>query len=116
MYNIYALFIMSSSLSKNNFIDAYMSMGSHKFFNFILMHGLNKLVLMEKGEYKDHPDLEFLNHYNYLITLYRRDGDKNYLEAGKLFRKVAHKLYRIMLKKNLTPYNGKFLNLVKKCQ
>ena len=35
-----------------------------------------------------------------------------YLDIAKVFRKVAHKIYRVMLKKSLTPKNSKFLNLV----
>jgi hypothetical protein len=108
---------MSSDTLKNHFIAKYLAVGPHKFFNFILVHALNKLVLMEKGTYKgNNPDLEFLEYYDKLIILYRREGDENFLEIARLFRKAAHKIYRIMLKKKLTPYNGKFLNLVKKCQ
>lgn len=94
---------------KNQFINKYRLVGPHKFFNFVLVQALNKLVLMEKGTYKGNtPDLEYLEYHDKMIVLYRREGDENYLEIAKLFRKAAHRIYRIMLKKNLTPYNGKF--------
>lgn len=108
---------MGSDTLKNQFMTKYLVVGPHKFFNFILVQALNKLVMMEKGTYKGiNPDLEFLEYHDKLIILYRREGDENLLEAARLFRKAAHRIYRVMLKKNLTPYNGKFLNLVKKCQ
>lgn len=98
---------------RNYFIDKYLTIGPKKFFNYILVNALNKLVLMEKGTYKGNsPDLDFLEYHDKLMILYRRDGSEAYLEIARLFRKAAHKVYRIMLKKNLTSYNGKFLNLV----
>jgi len=103
--------------NKNPLIAKYLKIGPNKFYNFILVQSLNKLIQLEKGTYSGvSPDLENLEYHDKLIVLYRREGNDYYIEIAKLFRKVAHKIYRIMLKKNLTPYNGKFLNLVKKCQ
>jgi hypothetical protein len=70
-------------------------------------------MLIDKGTYKGQsPDLEFLEYYDKFMILYRREGDPNYLEVARIFRRAAHKIYRLMLKKQMTSHNAKFLNLV----
>lgn len=104
---------MSAVAFGQEFIDKYLNDGENKFYRFLLMRGINNLVLLDKGIYRGiTPDLEFLEHYNRLIILYRREGESIYLDMAKVFRKVAHRIYRIMLKKNMTAINYKFLNLV----
>lgn len=104
---------MSADTLKKNFVTKYLSNGEAKFYNFLLFYAVSKLVSIEKKEYNGvNPNLEFLDYHDQFIILYRREGDILYLEIAKLFRKAAHKIYRVMLKKNLTPINKKFLNLV----
>lgn len=104
---------MSSQAIKNEFIEKYLSIGEQKFYRFLLIYALNKLILISKDSYKGtSPELEFLNYHDKFIVLYRREGDESYLQVAKIFRKTAHKVYRIMLKKNMTNSNEKFLNLV----
>lgn len=77
------------------------------------MYALNKLVLINKGTHIElTPDLEFLDYHNRFIILYRREGEEVYLRVARIFRKAAHRIYRIMLKKDMTAPNAKFLNLV----
>lgn len=98
---------------KSQFMPKYLEVGEYKFYQFLINYALNKLVLIDKNVYKGiSPNLEFLEYYDRFIILYRREGDFSYLEVAKLFRKAAHKIYRIMLKKNMTQPNIKFLNLV----
>ena len=98
---------------KSNFVEKYKELGSYKFYRFLMVYSLNKLILIEKNEYKGVlPNLEFIDYHDRFIILYRREGDDIYLEIAKIFRKVAHKIYRIMLKKNMTPPSKKFLTLV----
>jgi hypothetical protein len=105
-----------SETIKKDFMSKYLNIGAGKFYSFLLTYAVNKLILIEKGNYLGiSPNLEFLLLCDKFIFSYRREGDSNYLEMAKLFRKAAHKIYRIMLKKSLTSYNDKFLNLVK-CQ
>ena len=102
----------SETLSKD-FISKYLAVGESKFYSFLLIYATNKLMLIDKGTYKGcYPDLEFLDYYDKFIILYRREGDLNYIEIAKIFRKAAHKIYRLMLKKQMTPHNARFLNLV----
>jgi len=107
---------MGTSEIKQEFLTKYVAIGEQKFYRFLLIYALNKLILISKNEHKGStPDLEFLKYHDQFVILYRREGEENYLNMAKIFRKAGHKIYRIMLKKGLTPQNNKFLNLVEKC-
>jgi hypothetical protein len=105
---------VSANSLKEQFFPKYLSNGKDKFYRFLLFCQLTKLVLMKNNSYKGvSPELEYLEYYEKFIFLYRREGDEVYLEIANLFRKAAHRIYRIMLKqKMLNSYNVKFLNLV----
>ena len=104
---------MSADVLKQEFVPRYLSAGEQKFYRFLLTYALNKLVLIEKKVYEGlDPHLEFLDYYDRFIILYRREGDEVYLEVARVLRKAAHKIYRIMLRKDMTTSNAKFLNLV----
>lgn len=104
---------MSVEALKNNFVPKYLATGEQKFYRFLILYALNKLIYIEKGSFKGKPpELEFLDYYEQFIILYRREGEEVYLELARVFRKAAHKVYRVMLKKNMTEKNTKFLNLV----
>ena len=104
---------MSVDVLKQEFVPKYLAEGELKFYRFLLLYALNKLVAIEKGSYKgEAPNLEFLEYYDRFIILYRREGDEIYLQISRLLRKAAHKIYRVMLKKKMTEINPKFLNLV----
>ena len=104
---------MSADILKQEFVPKYLATGEQKFYRFILVYALNKLVLIEQKTYKgESPNLEFLGYHDRFIVLYRREGEDVYLQLAKRFRKAAHKIYRVMLKKNMTTLDSKFLNLV----
>lgn len=105
---------MSDTLFKKDFIDKYNAVGEEKFYKFLLTYAINKLIKIRDGEYKgtSSPELEFLEHSEKFLLLSRREGDDVYLGISRVFRKAAHKIYRMMLKKNMTVRNIKFLNLV----
>jgi hypothetical protein len=104
---------MSAEVLKKEFVPKYLATGEQKFYRFLLTYALKKLVLVNNGTYKGtSPDLELLSYYDRFLVLYRREGDEVYLQLSRLFRRSAHKIYRIMLKKNMTIINDKFLNLV----
>jgi hypothetical protein len=104
---------MSVDVLKETFIPKYLATGEEKFYRFLLLYALNKLIAIEKGVYNGEiPNLEFLDYYNRFIILYRRENEEVYLQVARIFRKAGHKIYRIMLKKNMTEINPKFLNLV----
>lgn len=105
---------MAESLLNKDFIEKYNSVGQQKFYRFLLTYAINKLIKIRDGEYKgsSSPELEFLDYSEKFLRLSRREGDVIYLDISRIFRKAAHKIYRIMLKKHMTERNIKFLNLV----
>lgn len=104
---------MSVEALKKNFVPKYLATGERKFYRFLLLYALNKLIYIEKGSFKGKsPELEFLDYYDQFIILYRREGEEVYLDLARVFRRAGHKVYRVMLKKKMTERNAKFLNLV----
>jgi hypothetical protein len=104
---------MSVDVLKQEFIPKYLAAGEQKFYRFLLIYAINKLIAIERNVYKGEvPNLEFLGYHDRFIILYRREGEEVYLRVARLFRKAAHKIYRVMLKKKMTETNPKFLNLV----
>lgn len=104
-------------MSADGLIDEYVPKfnndGEKKFYHSLIFLALNKLVLIDSGMYKGTPPhIEYLNYSNKFLFLYRREGDGIYLEISKMLRKAAHKIYRIMQKKNMVGLDTKFLNLV----
>lgn len=104
---------MNAEILKKEFVPKYTLEGNNKFYRSLLIMSLNKLVLISQGSYKGIlPHLELLEYHDQLIILYRREGEEVYLQAAKVFRRAAHKIYRIMLKKKMSQLNHKFLNVV----
>lgn len=104
---------MSTESIKEGFVPQFVASGEEKFYRTILFLALQKLILIDKGLYRGiPPNLEYLEYYDQFIILYRREGDAVYLSIAKMLRKAAHRIYRIMLKKNMTAPNAKFLNSV----
>lgn len=104
---------MSDDTIKKQFVSKYLEIGEEKLYSFLISHSVKKLSQIDNGTYKGiYPDLELLDYCDRFIILYRREGEEAYLDIARILRKAAHKIYRIMLKKNMTPKNGKFLNLV----
>lgn len=98
---------------KSDYVSRYNAVGEQKFYRNLLCYAINKLIKIRDDEYSGtSPELEFLDYSERFLFLYRREGDSIYLELSKVFRKAAHKIYRMMLKKGMTPKNMKFLNVV----
>lgn len=99
---------------KNDFVDKYLLIGPDKFYNFLLVYSVKKIVKINSKEEKNinSPELELLDYSDKFLALYRRDGSAVYLELSNVFRKAAHKIYRIMLRKKMITLNGRFLNSV----
>lgn len=105
---------MSVEALKTEYVPKYLAGGEAKLYRYLLMVALNKLISIEKVAYKGiSPELEFMNCYDQFIILYRREGDNIYLDLARIFRRVAHKIYRVLLKKELIQPNNRFLNVVK---
>lgn len=104
---------MSGDPLKNEFVEKYHSVGEQRFYRFLLCYAINKLIKIRDEEYSgSSPELEFLDYSEKFLFLYRRNDEEVFIEMSRIFRKAAHKIYRLMLKKSMTPRNAKFLNLV----
>ena len=107
---------MSVEALKTKFVPKYLEAGEEKFYRFLLLYALNKLIFISKlgkDSFKGKsPEMEFLDCYDQFIILYRREGEEVYLDLARVFRKAGHKVYRVMLKKKMTEKNNRFLNLV----
>lgn len=104
---------MSFDVLKQEYVTKYLHIGNDKFYRFILFLGLQKILLIVNESYKGAPPhLEYLGYYEQFIIQYRREGEIVYLDIARIFRKAAHKIYRVMLKKNMTNIDVRFLNLV----
>jgi len=104
---------MSNVLLKKEIIDKYNKMGQEKFNRFLVAYCLNILINIREGNNKVMlPHIELLNYYDKFLAAYRSENKEQYLEIAYSFRKIAHKIYRISLKKKITEKNLKFLNIV----
>jgi len=104
---------MSFEALKEGLVIKFSSDGEDKFYRFLTVLGVQKLIEIENGLHKGiPPHLEYLDCHDRFIVLYRREGDEIYLRIAKTLRKAAHKIYRVMLKKHMTNPNSKFLTLV----
>lgn len=103
---------MSEAL-KNKFVPNFKSAGEQRFYRHLLALATNQMMNIEKGLYKGtSPELLLLGCYEQFIILYRREGEDIYLDLARTFRRAAHKIYRVMLKRNMTQRSSRFLNLV----
>lgn len=98
---------------KKLFINKYIALGEEKFYKFLITYSLNRVAESTSKNNNYNPALELLEYYDNFLKLYRKEGEEIYMELSKIFRKAAHKVYRISLKKGLFDKNKKFLNLVK---
>jgi hypothetical protein len=99
---------------KKEFIPKYLAIGDVKFYKFLLTYAVNKMIALEKGDYKGiSPEIELLSYCDQFLVLYRKEGEEVHFNLAKVFRKAGHKIYRILLKKELTVKNDKFLTLIK---
>ncbi len=104
---------MNIDFLKKEFLQKYIALGAYKFYKSLLVYSVKNMMNSQKENNSSILiHVELLDYCDQFIILYRREGDPNYLEVSKILRKVAHKMYRIMLKNNLTNKNDKFLNLV----
>lgn len=104
---------MSVEALKSRFVPSFKAVGEKKFYRNLLVFATNQMMSMEKGLHKGlSPELILLDCYDQFIILYRREGEDIYLDLARSFRRAAHKIYRVMLKKNMTQKSSRFLNLV----
>jgi hypothetical protein len=98
---------------KNIFIDRYHSVGEYRFYRFLLHYAVNKIIAISNETYKGtSPEIEFLDYSDRFLHLYRREHQEVFIELSRVFRRAAHKIYRLMVKRGMTQTNKRFLNVV----
>jgi hypothetical protein len=108
----YLIMQMAEKLKKE-LLPKYVEVGEANFHNFLIIYAKNELIAVESGMCKGStPELNFLNYSDQFIFLYRKEGEAIYLDLARVLRKVAHQIYRLMLKKKMTTYNMRFMNVV----
>ena len=104
---------MDSDANKKIFVDKYISIGEHGFYKFLIGYAIAKLLKIKDKEYSGvSPELEYLNYSEKFLFYYRRESEDIYLALSNIFRKAGNKIYRMMLKSQLTIKNTRFLNVV----
>lgn len=98
---------------KKQFLERFREMGSLNFFQFLLVSAMKDLVEMEKETHVGaFPNAKLMNMHDEFLKIHRKEGEETFLEMAKVCRKAAHKVYRLMLKKNMIEKDRKFLTLV----
>ncbi len=89
-------------------------MGEERFYRYLITYAIEKIANKQVDliTYQVSPEIQLLEYYDDFFQFYVREGDPQLLDMSKLFRRAAHKIYRMMLKKELIEKNPKFLNLV----
>jgi len=98
---------------KKEFIPKLLDVGEVKFYRFLILYAMNKLISVENGTYKGStPEIDFLDYHDQFLAMYRKEGETVLLDLAKIFRRAGHYIYLVMLKREMTNRNNRFLNLV----
>jgi hypothetical protein len=105
---------MSNDLLKVDLVETFQKNGEMVFYHLLLSAGVKQLVKINLGNggKSDRPDIQYLDLSERLLILYRQEGQDVHLALSKVFRRAAHKLYRLAHKKGLTRKSSRFLQLV----
>ncbi len=103
---------MDTVALKTELLPKFLQLGDERFYRFLLVLGAQRIVSLEKGEQVVFPNLELLEFHDQFVILNRREADDRYLQIAKVFRRAAHKIYRLMVKRNLIEPNPRFLRAV----
>lgn len=94
-------------------LERFYMIGEERFYRTILSDALPKIVKIRDGEYKgSSPEIDLLNTSDKFLQLARRGEEGAFLDLSRLYRKAAHRIYRVMLQMNMTNKNQRFLNVV----
>ena len=105
---------MENIVSSYDFVSKFKSMGTERFYRFLISYGIGKLVQIKDGYNNTLPEIELLSYHDRFMIAYRKSGEPDCLLLAKIFRRAAHKIYRASLKSNLTKKDTRFLNVVQK--
>ncbi len=95
-------------------VKEFLTNGESKLYNSLLSQSVKQIVMLisEDKQNKVYPNKTLLIMSNKFLKQYRISGDDSYLKISKIFRRAAHKIYRVLLKKHLINKDNDFLNLV----
>lgn len=96
---------------KNIFLTKYTKAGNSKFYEFLVDYSINRVDNLSEVKGAT-PEVELMNYYDQFLDLYRKEENTTYLDIAKIFRRAGHKIYNIMIKREIITRNNKFLNLV----
>ena len=104
---------MGNSAVKHDFLNKYRLVGNERFYAFLLSFGVERLIKLRDDKTSSiSPEKEFMDYYDHFLVLYRRSGENDYLDLAKIFRRAAHKIYRVGLKQKILKKNNRFLQVV----
>jgi hypothetical protein len=98
--------------TKKIFVAKFASFGEDKFYKFLLNYAVNKIVSNNGDPNALSPEIELMDYHDKFLSLYRRENDEVYLDIARICRRAAHRMYRVLIKKNPDMRNGRFLNAV----
>lgn len=97
--------------TKSIFLAKYEKAGNEQFYDFLVSYGTNRIN--NANEIKGAtPEVELMNYYEQFLTLFRITDEKIYIDIARVFRRASHKIYLLMVKKEMIRRSDKFLNLV----
>ena len=96
----------------DNYVEYFHKKGEDALCKYIIGLGLKRGL--KRGLNIQNPELEILYISESFFALYRSTGKEVYFDMGRVFRRAAHKIYRIFLKTDKEKeINAKFLNKVR---
>lgn len=78
--------------------------GDEGFYKYVLGSAFNSKMDHER------PDVKLLSVSDSFFSLYRRTGNENYFTIGRIMRRAAHRLHRVLGKQT----DDRFLHIVSK--
>jgi hypothetical protein len=101
---------MLNAAQQIDILEAYSSIGEQRFYRLLLSNGIKQLASMPSE--LPHPELQYLDMSDKLLILFRREKQPIYLDLSRIFRRAAHKLYKVSKQIGLSATNKRFLQLV----
>ncbi len=94
-----------SARTATDFQDIFLKRGRDYFYKKVFSSAEQALNDKES-------DIILLEQAEAFFSLFRSTGNKNMFEIAKILRRVAHKVYRMKVKRDPSKKNSKFLQLV----
>lgn len=90
------------------FLHKYSMVGDEKFYNFLVKFSLDQRSIPDERS----SALKLMDYHAVFLKLYRKEGDEIYADIARVFRKAAHKVFRVLCRRGLESRNNIFLYLL----